>query len=186
MPSLLENMAEAFKNLENTVNGGWEIEVEPFTQACSTINSLIKKLPPGPGSVVGDLKAKISAITKASRPHTTLRSMLKAGIERDNVLNLRKVIEVVQLFFEDILRTDFDDQGNNTLLDQGHRAYSRVFGEHLGNSFLINIEKFLDHVPSKKEFLRKLGENDKTSCAANMRAIVDAAPRITAYIDGLM
>ncbi|KAI3886685.1 hypothetical protein MKW92_044888 [Papaver armeniacum] len=165
MPTLLKTMSVAFRKLATTVNQGREIEVKPFIEACSTINSLMSHLHSGPRSVVGDLNEEVSAIKNASRSYTTLNSMLEADIEQDNVLNLRE-----------------DD---NSLVGQGYRAYSMVFGEHLGDSFRTNIAKFLHLIPSKAEFLKGLQENE-TSCAANMRAIVDAAPRITAYIDGLM
>ncbi|RZC48187.1 hypothetical protein C5167_041132 [Papaver somniferum] len=149
MPTLLKTMSVAFRKLETTVNQGREIEVKPFIEACSTINSLTSHLHSGPISVVGDLNEEVSAIKNASTTYSTLNSMLEAGIERDNVLNLRRVIEVVENLFQDILDTDFDDEDDNSLVDQGYRAYSMVFGQHLGDSFRTNIAKFVHLIPSK-------------------------------------
>ncbi|KAI3899810.1 hypothetical protein MKW92_014726 [Papaver armeniacum] len=157
MPTLLKTMSVAFRKLSTTVNQGREIEVKPFIEACSTINSLMNHL--------HDLNEEVSGIKNASRSYTTLNSMLEADIERDNVLNLRRVIEVVEDLFQDILDTGFDDEADNSLVDQGYRAYSMIFGEHLGDSFALTLQK--------------------GSCAANLRTIVEAAPVITNNINGL-
>ncbi|KAI3853444.1 hypothetical protein MKX03_037405 [Papaver bracteatum] len=183
MPTLLGKMSVELKNLATTVNQGREIEVKSFVKACSTITSIVSHF--GLGSVVGDLDEEVNAIKKKSGSYTTLRSMLEAGIEQDNVLNLRRVIEVVKNLFQEILKTKFNDQGANSLVHQGHRAYSKVFGDLLGDCFLAEVSEFLHLIPSKTEFLERLQETE-TSCAAHMRNIVEAAPRITAYIDRLI
>ncbi|KAI3853442.1 hypothetical protein MKX03_037403 [Papaver bracteatum] len=188
MPTLLGKIAVELKNLATTVNQGREIEVKSFVKACSTITSIVSHF--GLGSVVGDLDKEnyflnLPITNYMFQQYPTLSSMLEAGIEQDNVLNLRRVIEVVKNLFQEILKTKFNDQGDNSLVHQGHRAYSKVFGDHLGDCFLTEVSEFLHLIPSKTDFLERLQETE-TSCADHMRNIVEAAPRITAYIDRLI
>ncbi|KAI3955677.1 hypothetical protein MKW92_013214 [Papaver armeniacum] len=193
-PTLLRKMSVAFRDLAATVNQGMEMEVRPFAQACSYIASLVQHLGPHFRFAVADFEPKVANINAASQSFRTLKSMLEADIERNNVQNpgspsrdllrFKRVIEVLKVLFEMILDTDFDDQGDNSMDSQGWVAYSRVFGEQHEPGLKTKVLRFLPKIPSKAQFLVNLKENEE-SCAANLRTIVEAAPVITNNINGL-
>ncbi|RZC48188.1 hypothetical protein C5167_041131 [Papaver somniferum] len=193
-PTLLRKMSVAFRDLAATVNQGMEMEVRPFAQACSYIASLVEHLGPHFRFAVADFEPKVANINAASQSFRTLKSMLEADIERNNVQNpgsparnllrFKRVIEVLKVLFEMILDTNFDDEGDNSMDSQGWEAYSKVFGKQHEAGLKTKVFRFLPKIPSKAQFLVNLEENEE-SCAANLRTIVEAAPVITNNINGL-
>ncbi|KAI3853439.1 hypothetical protein MKX03_037400 [Papaver bracteatum] len=187
-PTLLRKMSQAFIELADTANQNKDMEVKPFAQACSYITDLMRHLGPLSKFAVADLEA-------VSRSFRSLKSMMQGNIEQNNVrspgshtrnlLLVKRVIELVNILFQQIVATNYDDKGDNALPSQGLAAYLAVFSQYHGTGLKATAEFFKPLIPSKAQFLVILEERDEASIVAQMRIIVEAATRITQYIDNL-
>ncbi|KAI3833872.1 hypothetical protein MKW92_023767, partial [Papaver armeniacum] len=150
MPTLMGKMSLAFKDLKATMNQ--DLEVRPFAKACSFVTSITNHLNPFFGFALIDLTEKIADIDGASRSFRTLKPMVQADIEKNNVytvgshsrnlLRVKRVIEMVKLY------------GDNSFVNQG---LVTVFGQNHGEAVKAQFSRYLDFVPTKAEFLDKLG-----------------------------
>ncbi|RZC48191.1 hypothetical protein C5167_041137 [Papaver somniferum] len=194
-PTLLKKMSQAFRELADTVNQNKDMEVKPFAKACSYITDLMRHIGPLSKFAVDDFAPRVCDLEAASRSFRSLRSMMCGNIEQNNVrspgshtrnlLMVKRVIELVNILFQQIVATNYDDKGDNSLASQGLAAYLTVFSQYHGTGLKATVEFFKPHIPSKAQLLVKLEEIDEASCVAQMRIIAEAATRITQHIDNL-
>ncbi|KAI3853438.1 hypothetical protein MKX03_037399 [Papaver bracteatum] len=194
-PTLLRKMSQAFIELADTANQNKDMEVKPFAQACSYITDLMRHLGPLSKFAVDDFAPRVADLEAVSRSFRSLKSMMQGNIEQNNVrspgshtrnlLLVKRVIELVNILFQQIVATNYDDKGDNALPSQGLAAYLAVFSQYHGTGLKATAEFFKPLIPSKAQFLVILEERDEASIVAQMRIIVEAATRITQYIDNL-
>ncbi|MCL7036372.1 hypothetical protein MKW94_024717 [Papaver nudicaule] len=193
MTTVLGNMSLAFKDLA-TATANQDMEVVRFAQACSSITSVAQQLGPIFYFALLDFGVKVAGISEASRSFRTLKSMMEADIQQNNVrtagshssnlLMVKRVIEMVKILFEQIVATNYDDKGDNSLISQGLVAYKMVFTQHNEAELQATVASFSHFIPTKAELLAIL-EEDEASIIAKMRMFVEAATPISRYINNL-
>uniref|UniRef100_A0A6N2K0R2 Glycolipid transfer protein domain-containing protein n=1 Tax=Salix viminalis TaxID=40686 RepID=A0A6N2K0R2_SALVM len=87
----LKKIAEAFKELEATINSQTqEVEVAPFSHACSLVSPLFGCLGIAFKFAEMDYVAKVHDLEEASKSIGTLQSVLDNDIERNSVRKPRE------------------------------------------------------------------------------------------------
>ncbi|RXH98894.1 hypothetical protein DVH24_011219 [Malus domestica] len=134
----LRKIAEAFKELEAAVNSqAAEVEVAPFSRACSLVSPLFGCLGIAFKFAEMDYVAKVHDLSEASNSISTLQVLLdrdieagcvrKGGSHSRNLLRVKRGIDMVRVLFEQIIVTK-----GNSLKDPASKAYAQVFAPHHG------------------------------------------------------
>ncbi|KAG6769202.1 hypothetical protein POTOM_024819 [Populus tomentosa] len=116
----LKKIAEAFKELEATIKSQTqEVEVAPFSHACSLVSPLFGCLGIAFKFAEMDYVAKVHDLAEASKSIDTLQSVLDKDIERNsvrkggshsrNLLRVKRGLDMVRVLFEQIMVTEFSD-----------------------------------------------------------------------------
>ncbi|KAJ6408241.1 hypothetical protein OIU84_011537 [Salix udensis] len=114
----LKKIAEAFKELEATINSQTqEVEVAPFSHACSLVSPLFGCLGIAFKFAEMDYVAKVHDLEEASKSIGTLQSVLDNDIERNsvrkagshsrNLLRVKRGLDMVRVLFEQIILTEY-------------------------------------------------------------------------------
>ncbi|KAJ8762640.1 hypothetical protein K2173_010661 [Erythroxylum novogranatense] len=186
----LRLMAEAFKDLADTVNSGSaEVELAPFSRACSLVSPLFVCLGIAFKFAEMDYVAKVHDIAEASKSIVTLQAMLerdvrdnsvkKSGSHSRNLLRVKRGLDMVKLLFEQILVTEGD-----SLRDPASKAYAQVFAPHHGWAIRKAVAAGMYVIPTKGQLLRKLNE-DESSARIQMQNFATACAPVVLYIDKL-
>ncbi|KAG6743855.1 hypothetical protein POTOM_052558 [Populus tomentosa] len=113
----LRKIAEAFKELEATINSqSQEVEVAPFSHACSLVSPLFGCLGIAFKFAEVDYVAKVLDLAEASKSIGTLQSLLekdiqgnsvrKSGSHSRNLLRVKRGLVMVKVLFELIIVTE--------------------------------------------------------------------------------
>ncbi|KAB1212544.1 Ceramide-1-phosphate transfer protein [Morella rubra] len=166
----LRNLSEAFKELAANVDSQTaDVELAPFSRACSLILPLIRSLGIAFKFAELDYVGKVNDLAEASKSVGTLQGMVDRDIEENTVrragshtkslLRVKRTLEVTRVFFEQILATD-----GNSLRDSAFKAYGQVFAPHHGRAVRKAVAAGTYALPSKEQMLKKLNEDGEDVC----------------------
>ncbi|TKY72359.1 Accelerated cell death 11 [Spatholobus suberectus] len=187
----LRKMADAFKDLASVVTDSQsaEVEVAPFSRACSLVSPLFGCLGVAFKFAEMDYVAKVHDLAEASKSIETLQSLIdldvqansvrKAGSHARNLLRVRRGLDMVRVLFEQILATE-----GNSLRDPASNAYEQVFAPYHGWAIRKAVSAGMYLLPTKEQLLRKLNE-DEASAKVQMQSYVTASALLIQYIDKL-
>ncbi|CAN6546025.1 hypothetical protein ACFX13_037127 [Malus domestica] len=186
----LRKIAEAFKELEAAVNSqAAEVEVAPFSRACSLVSPLFGCLGIAFKFAEMDYVAKVHDLSEASNSISTLQVLLdrdieagcvrKGGSHSRNLLRVKRGIDMVRVLFEQIIVTK-----GNSLKDPASKAYAQVFAPHHGWVIRKAVAAGMYALPTKKQLLNKLNE-DENSARVQMQSYIAASAPLILYIDKL-
>ncbi|XP_071724946.1 accelerated cell death 11 [Rutidosis leptorrhynchoides] len=189
----LRKMADAFKELSNTLNNNTqpnkELAVAPFSHACSLVSPLFGCLGIAFKFAEMDYVAKVRDLADASENIVTLNAMLDRDIEAKtvrrggshtrNLLRVKRGIDMVKMLFEQILATE-----GNSLRDPASKAYAHVFAPYHGWAIRKAVGAGMYALPTKAQLLKKLNE-DECSAKVQMHNYVTSSAPVIAYIDNL-
>ncbi|KAK9040579.1 hypothetical protein V6N11_015724 [Hibiscus sabdariffa] len=186
----LRKIADAFKELAASVNSQTaDIEVAPFSRACSFVSPLFGCLGMAFKFAEMDYVAKVGDLAQASKSIATLNTMLdrdiegncvrKAGSHTRNLLRVKRGIDMVRVLFEQILATEGD-----SLKDPASKAYAQVFAPHHGWVIRKAVAAGMYALPTKAQLMKKLNE-DEASARIQMQNYVAASGPVILYIDKL-
>ncbi|KAK6130496.1 hypothetical protein DH2020_035754 [Rehmannia glutinosa] len=169
----LKKMAEAFKELANTINqcpDGEEarLELGPFSRACSLVSPLFRCLGIAFKFAELDYVAKVNDLVEASTSISVLPVMVDGDIEADcvrrggshtrNLLRVKRGIDMVKVLFEHIISSE-----GNSLKDPASNAYAQVFAPYHGWAIRKAVAAGMYALPTKAQLLNKLNEDDLSS-----------------------
>ncbi|KAK6117365.1 hypothetical protein DH2020_048883 [Rehmannia glutinosa] len=190
----LKKMAEAFKELANTINqcpDGEEarLELGPFSRACSLVSPLFRCLGIAFKFAELDYVAKVNDLVEASTSISVLPVMVDGDIEADcvrrggshtrNLLRVKRGIDMVKVLFEHIISSE-----GNSLKDPASKAYAQVFAPYHGWAIRKAVAAGMYALPTKAQLLNKLNE-DETSARIQMQNYITSATPVVKYIDQL-
>ncbi|RDX63323.1 Accelerated cell death 11 [Mucuna pruriens] len=187
----LRNIADAFNDLACVVTDSQsaELEVAPFSRACSLVSPLFGCLGVAFKFAEMDYVAKVDDLSEASKSIKTLQSLIdldvraktvrKGGSHTRNLLRVKRGLDMVRVLFEQILVT----QGNS-LRDPASKAYEQVFAPHHGWAIRKAVSAGMYVLPTKEQLLKKLNE-DEASAKVRMQSYVTASAPLIQYIDKL-
>ncbi|KAF5736373.1 Glycolipid transfer domain-containing protein 1 [Tripterygium wilfordii] len=186
----LMKIAEAFKELAAAVNSQTaDIEVAPFSKACSLVSPLFGCLGIAFKFAEMDYVAKVDDIGRASSSIFTLPAMLdkdikennlrKAGSHSRNLLRVKRGLDMVRVLFEKILATE-----GTSLKDPASTAYAQVFAPHHGWVIRKAVAAGMYALPTRAQLMKELNEDEDSARIEMETYIITSAPVIT-YIDKL-
>ncbi|CAK7342562.1 unnamed protein product [Dovyalis caffra] len=186
----LRKIAEAFKELEATINSETkEVEVAPFSHACSLVSPLFGCLGIAFKFAEMDYVAKVHDLAEASKSIGTLQSVLDKDVERNcvrkagshsrNLLRVKRGLDMVRVLFEQILDTE-----ENSLKNPASKAYAQVFAPHHGWAIRKAVAAGMYALPTKAQLLMKLNE-DESSARIQMQSYVASSVPVIMYVDKL-
>ncbi|KAK4858661.1 hypothetical protein QYF36_020083 [Acer negundo] len=188
----LRKIADAFKELEATVNSqtpGANVEVAPFSRACSLVSPLFGCLGIAFKFAELDYVAKVHDIAEASKSIGTLPIMLDRDIEENrvkkpgshtrNLLRVKRGLEMVKVLFEQILAAE-----GNSLKDPASKAYAQVFAPHHGWAIRKAVAAGMYALPTWAQLLSKLNE-DETSARIQMQSYITTSAPVILYVEKL-
>ncbi|KAG6642039.1 accelerated cell death 11 [Carya illinoinensis] len=186
----LRNISEAFKELAATVDGQTaDVEVAPFSRACSLISPLFGCLGIAFKFAEIDYVAKVKDLAEASNSIGSLQALLeqdiaantvkKAGSHSRNLLRVKRGLDMVRILFEQMLATE-----GNSLKDPASKAYAQVFAPHHGWAIRKAVAAGMYALPTKPQLLKKLNEEEESARIQMQSYIATSAPLIL-YIDNL-
>ncbi|KAH8506547.1 hypothetical protein H0E87_013378 [Populus deltoides] len=161
----LKKIAEAFKELEATIKSQTqEVEVAPFSHACSLVSPLFGCLGIAFKFAEMDYVAKVHDLAEASKSIDTLQSVLDKDIERNsvrkggshsrNLLRVKRGLDMVRVLFEQIMVSE-----GNSLKGPASKAYAQVFAPHHGWAIRKAVAAGMYALPTKAQLLKKLNED---------------------------
>ncbi|KAJ8437612.1 hypothetical protein Cgig2_005363 [Carnegiea gigantea] len=114
----LKKIVEAFEGLAVCINTqGANIEVAPFSHACSLVSPLFSCLGIAFKFAEMDYVAKVADLAEASKSITTLpvlldediraNTVMKAGSHTRNLLRVKRGLDMVKVLFEQIIATEY-------------------------------------------------------------------------------
>ncbi|XP_011033328.1 PREDICTED: glycolipid transfer protein-like [Populus euphratica] len=186
----LRKIAEAFKELEATINSqSQEVEVAPFSHACSLVSPLFGCLGIAFKFAEVDYVAKVLDLAEASKSIGTLHSLLEKDIEGNsvrksgshsrNLLRVKRGLVMVKVLFELILVTE-----GNSLKGPASKAYEQVFAPHHGWAIRKAVAAGMYALPTKAQLLKNLNE-DESSARIQMQSYVAASVPVIMYVEKL-
>ncbi|CAB4276548.1 unnamed protein product [Prunus armeniaca] len=204
----LRKISQAFKELEAAVNSQTaEIEVAPFSSACSLVSPLFGCLGIAFKFAEIDYVAKVHDLAEASKSISTLPVLLDRDIEGDsvrkagshsrNLLRVKRGLDMVRVLFEQIIVTK-----GNSLKDAASKAYAQVFAPHHGWVIRKAVAAGMYALPTKEQLLHKLNEDvisdqlyelhiaftlfiSENSASVQMQNYIAASTPLILYIDKL-
>ncbi|KAJ6870592.1 accelerated cell death 11-like [Populus alba x Populus x berolinensis] len=186
----LRKIAEAFKELEATINSqSQEVEVAPFSHACSLVSPLFGCLGIAFKFAEVDYVAKVLDLAEASKSISTLQSLLekdiqgnsvrKSGSHSRNLLRVKRGLVMVKVLFELILVTE-----GNFLKGPASKAYEQVFAPHHGWALRKAVAAGMYALPTKAQLFKNLNE-DESSASIQMQSYVAASAPVIMYVEKL-
>lgn len=186
----LRKISDAFKDLAATVNSETsDIEVAPFSRACSLVSPLFGCLGIAFKFAEMDYVSKVNDLSKASKSIATLQALLdhdmeancvrNAGSHSRNLLRVKRGLDMVRILFEQILVSE-----GNSLKDPASKAYGQVFAPHHGWAIRKAVAAGMYALPTKSQLLRKLNEDD-ASARIQMQNYIAASAPVILYVDKL-
>lgn len=186
----LRKISDAFKDLAATVNSETsDIEVAPFSRACSLVSPLFGCLGIAFKFAEMDYVSKVNDLSEASKSIATLQALLdhdmeancvrNAGSHSRNLLRVKRGLDMVRILFEQILVSE-----GNSLKDPASKAYGRVFAPHHGWAIRKAVAAGMYALPTKSQLLRKLNEDD-ASARIQMQNYIAASAPVILYVDKL-
>ncbi|CAN4080228.1 unnamed protein product [Withania somnifera] len=118
----LRKMAEAFKELANTLNSqtldeAAKMEVAPFSHACTLVSPLFRCLGIAFKFAEIDYVAKVDDLAEASKSITTLHTMMDEDIQANcvkrpgshtrNLLRVKRGLDMVKILFQQIITSEY-------------------------------------------------------------------------------
>ncbi|KAJ1414412.1 Glycolipid transfer protein domain [Sesbania bispinosa] len=162
----LHQIAGAFKDLATVVadSPNAELEVAPFSRACSLVSPLFGCLGVAFKFAEMDYVAKVDDLAEASKSIKTLQSLIDrdvqansvrtAGSRTRNLLRVKRGLDMVRVLFEQIVVTE-----GNSLRDPASKAYEQVFAPYHGWAIRKAVSAGMYVLPSKEQLLKKLNED---------------------------
>ncbi|KAH7568499.1 hypothetical protein JRO89_XS06G0007600 [Xanthoceras sorbifolium] len=163
----LRKISDAFKELAATVNSqpvGADVEVAPFSHACSLVSPLFGCLGIAFKFAEMDYVAKVHDLAEASKSIGTLQTMLDRDIEGNcvrkasshtrNLLRVKRGLDMVKVLFEQIIATE-----GNSLKDAASKAYAQVLAPHHGWAIRKAVAAGMYALPTRAQLLSKLNED---------------------------
>lgn len=186
----LRKISDAFKDLAATVNSETsDIEVAPFSRACSLVSPLFGCLGIAFKFAEMDYVSKVNDLSEASKSIATLQALLdhdmeancvrNAGSHSRNLLRVKRGLDMVRILFEQILVSE-----GNSLKDPASKAYGQVFAPHHGWAIRKAVAAGMYALPTKSQLLRKLNEDD-ASARIQMQYYIAASAPVILYVDKL-
>lgn len=190
----LRKMAEAFKDLANTLNSqtldeAAQMEVAPFSHACTLVSPLFRCLGIAFKFAELDYVAKVDDLAEASKSITTLHKMMDqdiqancvrtAGSHTRNLLRVKRGLDMVKVLFEQILAAE-----GNSLKDPASKAYTQVFAPYHGWAIRKAVSAGMYALPSRQQLMIKLNE-DEDCARTQMQNYVASCDTVVKYIDKL-
>ncbi|KAK2644777.1 hypothetical protein Ddye_019972 [Dipteronia dyeriana] len=188
----LRKIAEAFKDLAAAVNSqtpGADVEVAPFSRACSLVSPLFGCLGIAFKFAEMDYVAKVHDLAEASKSIGTLQIMLdrdieenrvrKAGSHTRNLLRVKRGLDMVKVLFEQIIAAE-----GNSLKDPASKAYAQVFAPYHGWAIRKAVAAGMYALPTRAQLLSKLNE-DETSARIQMQNYITTSASVILYLDKL-
>lgn len=187
----LHQIAVAFKNLANTVSDSQsaEVEVAPFSHACSLISPLFGSLGIAFKFAEMDYVAKVNDLAEASKSIPKLHSLIdqdvqansvrNAGSHTRNLLRVKRGLDMVRVLFQQMIVTE-----GNSLRDPASKAYEQALAPYHGWAIKKAVSAGMYLIPTKEQLLNKLNE-DTESAKVQMQIYVSASEAVIQYIDKL-
>lgn len=190
----LRKMAEAFNRLAATINSQndtveAQLEVGPFSEACSLVSPLFRCLGIAFKFAELDYVAKVDDLAEASKSIGSLSVMMdkdieansvkKAGSHTRNLLRVKRGIDMVKVLFEQILASE-----GNSLKDPASKAYSEVFAPYHGWAIRKAVSAGMYALPTKAQLLKKLNE-DEITAKIHMQNYISSSSPVIMYVDKL-
>ncbi|KAK2448266.1 Accelerated cell death 11 [Trifolium repens] len=187
----LHQIAVAFKDLANTVSNSQtaEVEVAPFSHACSLISPLFGSLGFAFKFAEMDFVAKVNDLAEASKSIQTLHSLIDqdvqansvktAGSHTRNLLRVRRGLDMIRVLFEQMIVTE-----GSSLRDPASKAYEQALAPYHGWAIRKAVSAGLYVLPTKEQLLKKLNE-DVASAKEQMQIYVSSSEAVIQYIDKL-
>ncbi|KAK3188670.1 hypothetical protein Dsin_028231 [Dipteronia sinensis] len=188
----LKKIADAFNDLAATVNSqtpGADVEVAPFSRACSLVSPLFGCLGIAFKFAEMDYVAKVHDLAEASKSIGSLQIMLDRDIEENrvrkpgshtrNLLRVKRGLDMVKVLFEQIIAAE-----GNSLKDPASKAYAQVFAPHHGWAIRKAVAAGMYALPTRAQLLSMLNENE-TSARIQMQSYVTTSAPVILYIDKL-
>nr|GEU74091.1 accelerated cell death 11 [Tanacetum cinerariifolium] len=187
----LRKISEAFNNMANSINSQQHVELElaPFSHACSLVSPLFRCLGIAFKFAEMDYVAKVNDLCEISKSISTLQVMMdqdiandcvrKAGSHTRNLLRVKRGLDMVRVLFDQILSSQ-----DNSLKNPASKAYGQVFSPYHGWAIRKAVAAGMYALPTKAQLLQKLNE-DEVSARTEMQNYVAACTIIVMYIDKL-
>ncbi|XP_031255966.1 accelerated cell death 11-like [Pistacia vera] len=186
----LRKIAEAFIELAATINSETaDVEVAPFSHACSLVSPLIGCLGIAFKFAEMDYVAKVDDLAVASKSIMTLQALIDHDIEGNCVREVgshtrylsrvKRGLDVVRVLFEQIIATEGD-----SIKDPVSKAYAQVLAPHHGWAIRKAVAAGMYALPTKEQLLKKLNE-DEASAIIQLQKYITASASVIAYIDKL-
>lgn len=185
----LRRIAETFKDLATAVNSSDDVDLAPFSNACSLVSPLFGCLGIAFKFAEMDYVAKVHDLVHASKSIGNLNVMIdkdiemncvrKAGSHTRNLLRVKRGLDMVRVLFEQIIASE-----GNSLKSPASTAYAQVFAPYHGWAIRKAVAAGMYALPTKAQLLAKLNE-DETSARIQMQYYIDASAPLIIYIDNL-
>ncbi|CAN4080230.1 unnamed protein product [Withania somnifera] len=189
----LRKMAEAFKELANTLNSqtldeAAKMEVAPFSHACTLVSPLFRCLGIAFKFAEIDYVAKVDDLAEASKSITTLHTMMDEDIQANcvkrpgshtrNLLRVKRGLDMVKILFQQIITSE-----GNSLKDPASIAYTQVFAPYHGWAIRTAVSAGMYALPTRQQLMIKLNEDD--SARTQMQNYIASCDAVVSYIDKL-
>nr|XP_043621188.1 accelerated cell death 11 [Erigeron canadensis] len=185
----LRKISESFSEIANSIKQSEEVELAPFSHACSLVSPLFRCLGIAFKFAEMDYVAKVNDLCETSKSILTLQLMMendikencvrKAGSHTRNLLRVKRGLDMVKVLFEEILASE-----NNSLKNPASKAYGQVFSPYHGWAIRKAVAAGMYALPTKQQLLQKLNE-DEISARTEMQKYVAASALVIVYIDKL-
>ncbi|PWA85271.1 accelerated cell death 11 [Artemisia annua] len=167
----LRKISEAFNNIANSINSQQEqeeveLELAPFSHACSLVSPLFRCLGIAFKFAEMDYVAKVNDLCETSKSISTLQVMMekdiaddcvrKAGSHTRNLLRVKRGLDMVRVLFHQILASQ-----DNSLKNPASKAYGQVFSPYHGWAIRKAVAAGMYALPTKAQLLQKLNEDGK-------------------------
>ncbi|KAJ9556829.1 hypothetical protein OSB04_011443 [Centaurea solstitialis] len=184
----LRKISEAFKDIANCINSPntQQLELAPFSQACSLVSPLFRCLGIAFKFAEMDYVAKVNDLCETSKSISTLQLMMERDIEENcvrkpgshtrNLLRVKRGLDMVKVLFEQILASEYilvlaianDDYmmkhasniRDNSLKNPASKAYAQVFSPYHGWAIRKAVAAGMYALPTKAQLLQKLNEDE--------------------------
>ncbi|XP_004486446.1 accelerated cell death 11 [Cicer arietinum] len=187
----LHQIAYAFKDLANTLSNSnsAELDVAPFSRACSFISPLFGFLGFAFKFAEKDYVAKVNDLAEASKSIQTLNSLIdhdvqansvrNAGSHTRNLLRVRRGLDMVRVLFQQMIVTE-----GNSLRDPASKAYEQTLAPYHGWAIRKAVSAGMYVIPTQEQLMNKLND-DVASAKVQMQIYVSASEAVIQYIDKL-
>ncbi|EXC28021.1 hypothetical protein L484_022254 [Morus notabilis] len=162
----LWKLANAFQELAGTVKSdNPHIKARQLAQACLLFQ--MSNFNFGFAFIFADIEliSKVNYVQKAARENESIQALVERDIAQGsakrttspsrNLIRLKRVIEMVGVIFEEILK----NKGSDSLVDPITTAYDQVFSPYHGSTIKEAFAGVRELIPTRSSVLRLLNEN---------------------------